>query len=103
MLRYLTSGESHGQALMAILEGMPAGLSLTHDDLHADMARRQRGYGRGGRMAIETDRVQILSGVRDGRTIGSPIGLLIENKDWANWQKYMDVEPGVIERNAVTR
>ncbi len=103
MLRYLTAGESHGRALVAILEGVPAGLALTRDDIAADMSRRQRGFGRGGRMQIETDEVRILSGVRDGRTLGSPIALEIANRDWANWEKYMAPEPGVIERNVVSR
>jgi chorismate synthase len=92
-LRFLTAGESHGQALMTILEGMPAGLALTDSDINKDLARRQRGYGRGGRMQIEKDRARILSGVRYGCTLGSPIGLLIENKDWPNWTQKMAVEP----------
>jgi chorismate synthase len=92
-LRFLTAGESHGQALMTILEGMPAGLALTDSDIDRDLSRRQRGYGRGGRMQIEKDRTRILSGVRYGRTLGSPIGLLIENKDWPNWTQKMAVEP----------
>ncbi len=93
MLRYLTAGESHGQALVAILEGMPAGLSLTAADIDVELARRQQGYGRGRRMKIEQDRVQILSGVRFGRTLGSPIALQIVNRDWVNWQDKMAVEP----------
>jgi chorismate synthase len=92
MLRFLTAGESHGQALVVIVEGVPAGLTLSADDLAADLARRQLGYGRGRRMAIERDRAEILSGVRRGETLGSPIALLIRNRDWANWQHTMSVE-----------
>lgn len=97
MLRYLTAGESHGKLLIGILEGIPAGLSLTSEDINRDLARRQRGYGRGGRMKIEHDTVEIVSGVRKGKTLGSPIGLLIQNRDWENWQERMAVEPGEIE------
>jgi chorismate synthase len=92
MLRFLTAGESHGRALVVIVEGMPAGLPLTEDALARDLARRQLGYGRGRRMSIERDRAEILSGVRRGETIGSPIALLIHNKDWANWQHTMSLE-----------
>jgi len=93
MVRFLTAGESHGQALTAILDGIPAGLPLHSEDIDRDLARRQQGYGRGARMKIEQDRVQILSGVRHGRTLGSPIGLLIANRDWENWRTAMAVEP----------
>ena len=89
MLRYLTAGESHGPQLTAIVEGMPAGLELTEDTINADLARRQGGYGRGGRMLIEKDVVEILSGVRWGETIGSPVTLCVKNRDWANWQEKM--------------
>jgi chorismate synthase len=89
MLRYLTAGESHGPALTAIVEGIPAGVPLTEEIVARDLARRQVGFGRGGRMAIETDRARILSGVRFGRTLGSPIALLIENRDWENWGERM--------------
>ncbi|MGZ6338898.1 MAG: chorismate synthase, partial [Candidatus Limnocylindrales bacterium] len=92
-LRFLTAGESHGPALAATLEGVPAGLRLTADGIAADLARRQRGYGRGARQAIEKDRAEILAGVRHGRTIGSPILLLIRNRDWENWTRVMQVEP----------
>lgn len=88
-LRMLTAGESHGPALLGILEGLPAGLELDVERLQADMARRQAGYGRGRRMSIETDEVQVLAGVRHGRTLGSPIGLLIENRDFASWRERM--------------
>ena len=109
MLRFLTAGESHGPALVVIVEGMPAGLSLAAADIDPDLARRQLGYGRGRRMAIEQDRVEILSGVRRGETIGGPIAFLIRNRDWVNWQHTMSVEaepdealPGA-RRAAVTR
>src|SRR6185295_4250143 len=91
MLRFLTAGESHGQALVMTLDGMPAGLELDIDALNAQLRRRQGGYGRGRRMQIETDRAQVLSGVRHGVTTGAPITLLIPNKDWENWQKTMSV------------
>jgi len=94
VLRFLTAGESHGQALVAIVEGMPAGLEITDADVNADLARRQVGYGRGGRMKIETDRVRFLSGVRKGKTLGSPVAMQIANKDWENWRDVMAVEPG---------
>jgi chorismate synthase len=91
MVRFLTAGESHGQALVAILEGIPAGLTIDFDAITADLKRRQGGYGRGRRMAIESDRAEILSGVRAGQTIGGPIALLIRNRDWENWQQTMSV------------
>src|SRR5438128_5810816 len=93
MLRFLTAGESHGQALVATLDGLPAGLDLDFGRIDAQLRRRQGGYGRGRRMAIESDRAEILSGVRRGRTTGAPIALLIRNKDWVNWQQTMFVEP----------
>src|SRR5262245_23380983 len=92
MIRFLTAGESHGQALTVIVEGVPAGLRLTPDDLAHDLWRRQLGYGRGRRMAIEKDRATILSGVRRGETIGSPIALQIPNKDWTNWLHTMSID-----------
>ncbi|MFI5177201.1 MAG: chorismate synthase [Vicinamibacterales bacterium] len=92
MLRFLTAGESHGQALVVIVEGVPAGLALAADDLLPDLARRQLGYGRGRRMAIEHDRAEILSGVRRGETHGGPIALVIRNRDWANWEHTMSLE-----------
>jgi chorismate synthase len=91
-LRFLTSGESHGQALICVIEGIPSNLPLSADFINKDLSRRQQGFGRGGRMKIESDRVQILSGVRLGKTLGSPISLLIENKDWANWYEVMSPE-----------
>ena len=90
MLRYLTGGESHGQALTAIVEGLPAGLNLDLGELDEIMRRRQGGYGRGGRMEIETDKVQVISGLRGGMTLGSPLTLLVYNRDWENWQEIMD-------------
>ena len=101
-LRYLTAGESHGPALLGILEGLPSGLPLESKDIDFDLARRQRGYGRGGRMKIEQDQAEILSGVRFGFTLGSPLGLLIRNRDFANWQTRMQAEPGGPDPNPVT-
>ncbi len=94
MLRYLNGGESHGKYLLAVLEGVPAGLPLTAEDVNRDLARRQKGYGRGGRMRVEQDRVEFGCGVRKGSTLGNPIGLLIANKDWENWKDVMAAEPG---------
>lgn len=96
MLRYLNGGESHGKCLLAILEGVPSGLSLTPDMVNHDLARRQKGYGRGGRMRVEEDRVEFSCGVRHGRTLGNPIGLMIPNKDWENWKEVMAVEPSSV-------
>jgi chorismate synthase len=92
-LRFLTAGESHGPALLTIVEGMPAGVPLAAAEIDRDLARRQRGYGRGGRQKIERDAVRILSGVRHGKTIGSPIGLLIDNRDAPNWERVMSAVP----------
>ncbi|MCK4308922.1 MAG: chorismate synthase, partial [Candidatus Atribacteria bacterium] len=86
MLRFLDAGESHGKCLMGIVEGLPAGLSLKEEKINLDLKRRQGGYGRGERMKIEQDRVEILSGLVEEKTIGSPLGLMIKNKDWENWQ-----------------
>lgn len=92
MFRYVTSGESHGKFLHAILEGIPAGLELSEDEINKELARRQRGFGRGERMQkIEKDRVEITSGLRWGETIGSPITMTIINKDWENWKKLMSI------------
>lgn len=93
MLRYLTSGESHGPQLTAILSGIPAGLEILAADIDRDLRRRQGGHGRGGRMKIETDRARIVSGVRHGRTLGSPITLVVENSDWRNWERIMSPAP----------
>ncbi|OFW03717.1 MAG: chorismate synthase [Acidobacteria bacterium RIFCSPLOWO2_02_FULL_68_18] len=91
-MRFLTAGESHGQALVVTVDGMPAGLELDLDALNEQLRRRQGGYGRGRRMAIEADRAEILAGVRHGRTTGAPIALLVRNRDWVNWQQTMYVE-----------
>lgn len=93
MLRFTTAGESHGRALVAILEGIPAGVPLVAGDIDRELKRRMAGYGRGARMKIEADQVEILSGVRAGETLGSPIALLIANRDWENWTDVMAVEP----------
>ncbi|WP_191560959.1 chorismate synthase [Metabacillus idriensis] len=92
-MRYLTAGESHGPQLTAIIEGVPAGLSITAEDIDVDLARRQKGHGRGRRMQIEKDEVQITSGIRHGKALGSPIALVVENNDWKHWTKIMGIEP----------
>src|SRR4051812_3567780 len=106
-LRFTTAGESHGQALVSVLEGMPAGLPLLVDDVNVELARRQQGYGRGRRMQIEKDTAEFLSGVRAGQTLGSPISMLIQNRDWKNWSQIMDPAPREGDpdprRRAVTR
>jgi chorismate synthase len=94
MLKFFTSGESHGEALVAFLSGLPAGVEISQQSVDHELWRRQQGYGRGGRMKIERDTARILSGVRHGRTIGSPISMLIENRDWKNWQEQLPVEKG---------
>ena len=91
MFRFTTAGESHGRALVAIIEGMPAGLSIDAASINRELERRQWGYGRGGRMKIEQDQVELLSGVRHGLSLGSPIALLIRNNDWENWSDVMDI------------
>jgi chorismate synthase len=93
MFRFTTAGESHGRALVAVLEGLPAGLPVDTEQINHELERRQWGYGRGGRMKIERDRAEIISGVRHGLTLGSPIALMIDNKDWANWTDVMAVAP----------
>ncbi len=106
MIRFLTAGESHGKALSVIVEGFPAGLTLTDEFLNEQLYRRQQGYGRGGRMKIESDKAQILSGVRFSKTLGTPISVLIENRDWKNWQKKMAVsgsQPNDVEKITVPR
>ena len=106
-VRFTTAGESHGKALVAILEGMPAGLPLVADDIDRDLRRRMRGHGRGARMKIEADQVEVLAGVRAGETLGSPIALLIQNRDWENWAEIMAPEPdppdAPARRRALTR
>ena len=103
MLRYFTSGESHGEALVAFLSGLPAGLHVDQEFIDRELWRRQQGYGRGGRMKIETDRAHILSGVRHGITIGSPIAVLLENKDWKNWQESLPVAEGDPEKHRAVK
>lgn len=94
MIRFYTAGESHGPGLTGVIEGLPAGLSVSPADLVLDMSRRKMGYGRGGRMAIETDAIRFVSGVRKGRTLGGPVTLWIENRDFRNWERIMDPDPG---------
>ena len=93
MFRFLTAGESHGPGLTAIIEGIPAGLELSVEDINPHLYRRQQGYGRGGRMKIESDQAILRSGVRHGLTLGSPITLEINNRDWENWQVKMSSTP----------
>jgi chorismate synthase len=107
MLHFTTAGESHGPALITILEGVPAGLPLLAEDIDIQLARRQQGYGRGRRMKIETDQIEFLSGVRAGETIGSPITMLVRNRDWKNWEEIMSPAPiptdPSLRKRAVTR
>jgi chorismate synthase len=103
MLRFYTAGESHGEALIAIISGMPAGLEVDIDFINRELWRRQQGFGRGGRMRIESDRADILSGVRQGRTIGSPISIQLKNKDWTNWQESLPVKAGDPEKHRPVR
>lgn len=104
MLNYITSGESHGPQLTAIVSGFPAGVAVLAADINRELARRQQGYGRGERMTIEQDKVEILSGVRFGKTIGSPVTLVIKNRDWENWREAMSPDPGEpADTKAVTR
>jgi chorismate synthase len=100
MFRFVTAGESHGQALIAWISGLPAGVPIDFDFIQAELHRRQLGYGRGGRQKIEKDRVEALAGIRHGQTIGAPIALRIENRDWANWEKALSVEDVPGEQNA---
>jgi len=99
MLRYFTAGESHGEALIAYLSGLPAGLVIEQEFLDRELWRRQQGYGRGGRMKIERDTARVLSGVRQGKTIGSPIAVMLQNRDWQNWKESLPVEPGDPEKH----
>jgi len=106
MIRFLTAGESHGKCLTLIVEGVPAGLRLSAQDINVELKRRQMGYGRGGRMKIESDRAEITSGVRAGVTLGSPIAVTIQNKDWENWREVMspeEVSEQAVEERKVTR
>ena len=101
MLRFLNAGESHGPALTAIVEGYPSNVKITTDRINKELARRQKGYGRGGRMKIEKDTVEILSGVRFGITLGSPITLMVRNKDWENWTDIMAIEGDPINKKQI--
>src|SRR3712207_1980524 len=92
-LRFTTAGESHGPGLLAVLEGLPAGLELAPEDLDRDLARRQLGHGRGGRMKIESDRADVVSGIRHGRTLGSPVAIRVANRDYENWEDRMNPWP----------
>src|SRR5215470_5729481 len=98
MLRFVTAGESHGQALIAWISGLPLGVPIDIEFVNRELHRRQLGYGRGGRQKIEKDRVEALAGIRHGHTIGAPIALRIENRDWANWEKAMAVEDRAEDR-----
>lgn len=104
-IRYLTAGESHGQALVLIVEGFPANLEISIDEINRELARRQGGYGRGGRMKIEKDKAEVLAGIRFGKTTGSPISIIVKNKDWENWGAKMSVTPvdEEIERITIPR
>jgi len=104
-LRFTTAGESHGKALVVIVEGLPAGLPVSAEQVGAQLARRMQGYGRGARMKIERDRIEWLAGIRAGETLGSPVAMLIPNLDWANWEEVMSAEgaPGTLRRRRVTR
>jgi chorismate synthase len=107
MLRYLTSGESHGPQLTAIVSGLPANLPVDAEAINRDLRRRQGGYGRGGRMTIEADEARLVSGVRHGLTMGSPVTLIIENRDWRNWGEIMaagpPTDPAAAAKRAITR
>jgi len=103
MFRFLTAGESHGPCLIMVVEGLPAGLAVDKVGIDADLRRRQGGYGRGGRMKIERDAVRFLSGVRHGKTLGSPITMQVENRDWVNWEERMSAEPVEASMEPVTR
>ena len=92
-IKFLTAGESHGKGLLGILDGIPAGLEISEKYIGRHLQRRQMGYGRGGRMKIESDYAEIWSGIRHGKTIGAPVGLIIKNKDWKNWTKKMSINP----------
>src|ERR1019366_4168208 len=104
MFRFFTAGESHGQALIAWISGVPAGVPIDFEFVQGELHRRQLGYGRGGRQKIEKDRVEALAGVRHGQTIGAPIALRLDNRDWANWEKALSVEnlPGEEEARPLT-
>ena len=98
MLRYLTAGESHGPGLVTIVEGLPAGLPVTLEDIASELARRRLGFGRGPRMRVEQDELELIGGVRHGRTLGSPVAVLIRNTEWPKWEVEMSPAPGVTEK-----
>ena len=102
MIRFLTAGESHGPGLVAIVEGLPAGLPFSTDDLAAELARRRMGYGRGNRMKLEKDELEVLGGIRHGFTLGSPVAVLIRNTEWPRWSEEMSADPGETKRAATT-
>jgi chorismate synthase len=102
MIRFLTAGESHGKVLTAIVEGFPSNLKIKKSYIDLHLKRRQMGYGRGGRMKIESDEVEILSGLRGGKTVGSPISLQIKNKDWENWKEIMDAEKIISSKDKIS-
>ena len=102
MIRFLTAGESHGKALTSIIEGFPSNIPLKKDYFHFHLQRRQAGYGRSNRMKIENDKVEILSGIRFGKTLGSPISLLMKNNDWENWEDILDAEKKTSSFNKVS-
>src|ERR1700757_5511718 len=99
MFRFETAGESHGECLVATLTGLPAGVPVSVTAINRELWRRQQGYGRGGRMKIETDQAHILSGVHHGKTIGSPIAVMLANRDWQNWKESLPVEAGDPEKH----
>src|SRR5450759_616027 len=106
MLRFETAGESHGECLVATINGLPAGIPISLETVNRELWRRQQGYGRGGRMKIETDRAEIVAGVRHSHTIGSPVAILIRNQDWQNWTEALpveDIDGGEDKRKPVTR
>src|SRR5688500_12276851 len=106
-LRFTTAGESHGKGLVAVVEGLPAGLSVSADAVNRDLARRMQGYGRGARMKIERDAIEWIAGVRAGETLGSPVAMLVPNRDWGNWEDVMaaaaESAPGELRRRRVAR
>ena len=101
-LKYLTAGESHGKGLLGIIDGIPAGLEISESYISAQLFRRHQGHGRGGRMKIETDFAELYTGIRHGSSLGSPIGLILQNKDWENWTKKMSAEPTEVHVRKVT-
>ena len=98
MLRFLTAGESHGQGLVVIVEGLPAGLPITEEQIQRELARRRLGFGRGPRMRFEQDRLTLLAGIRHGRTLGSPVAIEIANTEWPKWEQEMSPAPGMTEK-----